>query len=270
MPLPRRSPVMISGAHENGSQAPSAVEVSRVQEKDLPRRLRLHFANFEHDHEPSEQSASRITTEAIDELDVEIPISMTPDTAAQLADDHPLRPMGGPQHAIASRSTTVGSRWSPPTASRYRSTGRPSACASSRSITRSAVLSRSTPSGTTTAPTSRPSVATPSFPSGGVPGGAGSGPDLPVGHRHARHSAPAQRRHRCRLLRCDLRPLRKLGVCRAVPLLRRRGDVRSCHPHQRRDDGRRDRSNYRPADRPDAARRLTGLRRIEFDHCHAL
>ena len=56
------------GAHENGSQAPTAVEVSRVQEKDLPRRLRLHFANFLHDHEVSEQAASRISTEAIDEV----------------------------------------------------------------------------------------------------------------------------------------------------------------------------------------------------------
>ena len=74
------------GAHEAGSQAPSAVEVSRVQEKDLPRRLRLHFANFLHDHEPSEQAASRLSTEAVNELDVEIPISMEPDTAAQLAE----------------------------------------------------------------------------------------------------------------------------------------------------------------------------------------
>ena len=74
------------GAHEAGSQAPSAVEVSRVQEKDLPRRLRLHFANFLHDHEPSEQAASRLSTEAVNELDVELPISMEPDTAAQLAE----------------------------------------------------------------------------------------------------------------------------------------------------------------------------------------
>ena len=74
------------GAHEAGSQPPSAVEVSRVQEKDLPRRLRLHFANFLHDHEPSEQAASRLSTEAVNELDVELPISMEPDTAAQLAE----------------------------------------------------------------------------------------------------------------------------------------------------------------------------------------
>ena len=47
------------GAHEAGAQAPPAMEVSRVQEKELPRRVRLHFANFLHDHEASEQSASR-------------------------------------------------------------------------------------------------------------------------------------------------------------------------------------------------------------------
>lgn len=74
------------GVHENGSQAPSKLEVSRTQEKELPRRLRLHFPNFLHDHEVSEQSASRITTEAIDELDVELAIAMEPDTAKQLAE----------------------------------------------------------------------------------------------------------------------------------------------------------------------------------------
>ena len=90
----RGAPVVASldadqlGAHENGSEAPSAVIVARVQEKELPRRVRLHFAQFLHDHEPSEQSASRITTEAIDELNLELAISMEPDTAAQLADIH--------------------------------------------------------------------------------------------------------------------------------------------------------------------------------------
>jgi Putative phage tail protein/Protein of unknown function (DUF2793) len=74
------------GAHENGSQPPSSMEVSRVQEKDLPRRVRLHFPNFEHDHEVSEQYASRFTTEAIDEIDIELPVSMDPDTAKQLAE----------------------------------------------------------------------------------------------------------------------------------------------------------------------------------------
>jgi hypothetical protein len=74
------------GAHEAGAQPPTAVEVARTQEKDLPRRLRLHFPNLNFDHEVSEQSASRITTEAIDELDVELAISMAPVTAKQLAE----------------------------------------------------------------------------------------------------------------------------------------------------------------------------------------
>ena len=74
------------GAHEAGAQAPPAMEVARVQEKELPRRVRLHFANFLHDHEASEQSASRLATEAVDELDVELPISMDPDTAKQLSE----------------------------------------------------------------------------------------------------------------------------------------------------------------------------------------
>jgi hypothetical protein len=74
------------GVHEHGAQAPSVMEVARVQEKDLPRRVRVHFANLEFDHEPSEQSASRITTEAVTENDVALPIAMTPDTAAQLAE----------------------------------------------------------------------------------------------------------------------------------------------------------------------------------------
>jgi hypothetical protein len=74
------------GAHEHGSEPPSLVEVARTQEKDLPRRVRLHFPNFLHDHEVSEQSASRITTEAIDELDVQLPVSMEPDTAKQLVE----------------------------------------------------------------------------------------------------------------------------------------------------------------------------------------
>ena len=74
------------GVHEHGSQPPSAMQVSRLQEKDLPRRVRLHFPNFKHDHEISEQSASRLSTEAVSELDVELAIAMDPDNAAQLAE----------------------------------------------------------------------------------------------------------------------------------------------------------------------------------------
>ena len=76
------------GAHENGSEAPPSVEVTRVQEKELPRRLRLHFPNYLHDHEPSEQAASRLSTEAVEEIDLEIAVSMDPDVGAQLAEIH--------------------------------------------------------------------------------------------------------------------------------------------------------------------------------------
>ena len=74
------------GVHEHGSEAPSKMEVTRVQEKDMPQRLRLKFANADLDHEPSEQSASRLGTEATSEVDLELPVSMSSDNAAQLAE----------------------------------------------------------------------------------------------------------------------------------------------------------------------------------------
>lgn len=74
------------GVAEAGQSPPSAMQVARLQEKDLPRRVRLHFPNFKHDHEASEQDASRLTTEAVTELDINVPVSMDPDTAKQLAE----------------------------------------------------------------------------------------------------------------------------------------------------------------------------------------
>ena len=52
---------MTSARTRTGAQAPPAMEVSRVQEKELPRRVRLHFANFLHDHEASEQSGLAVS-----------------------------------------------------------------------------------------------------------------------------------------------------------------------------------------------------------------
>lgn len=74
------------GVAEGNSEAPSVMETSRVQEKDLPRRVRLHYADIDQSHEPGEQAASRISTEATNELDVELAISMDGDYAAQLAE----------------------------------------------------------------------------------------------------------------------------------------------------------------------------------------
>jgi hypothetical protein len=73
-------------AHEGQGEAPSAVEVTRIQEKDMPRRVVVHYLDIDRDHEPGEQSASRITTEAEKEIHVELPITMSAESAAQLAD----------------------------------------------------------------------------------------------------------------------------------------------------------------------------------------
>jgi hypothetical protein len=74
------------GAHEASQDRSPVTEIARMQEKELPRRLRLHHASPERNYEPGEQAASRITTEAITETDVELAISMPDDNAAQLAE----------------------------------------------------------------------------------------------------------------------------------------------------------------------------------------
>jgi hypothetical protein len=74
------------GAYEASQDRSPVTEIARVQEKELPRRLRLHYASPDRNYEPGEQAASRITTEAITEADVELAIAMQDDNAAQLAE----------------------------------------------------------------------------------------------------------------------------------------------------------------------------------------
>jgi hypothetical protein len=74
------------GAYEASQDRAPVTEIARVQEKELPRRLRLHYASPDRNYEPGEQAASRITTEAITEADVELAIAMPDDNAAQLAE----------------------------------------------------------------------------------------------------------------------------------------------------------------------------------------
>jgi hypothetical protein len=74
------------GAREASQDHSPVTEIARVQEKELPRRLRLHYASPDRNYEPGEQAASRITTEAITEADVELAIAMQDDNAAQLAE----------------------------------------------------------------------------------------------------------------------------------------------------------------------------------------
>jgi Putative phage tail protein/Protein of unknown function (DUF2793) len=168
------------GAHDNGSEPPSKVVTSRVQEKDLPRRVRLHFANFEHDHEPSEQAASRVTTEAIEELDVEIAISMTPDTAAQLADIHLYAAWVGRN----SYACVVDNNWLAleptdcieiPVDGQTERVRIVSVDYSIGGLVKIQAIRDDDGAYVSTA------VANPGTPSGGVPGGAGSGPVCPTG-----------------------------------------------------------------------------------------
>lgn len=76
------------GAHLSGSDRPTAIETSRRQEVELPRRLRVHYARAEQNYEPGEQAASRLSTRALQEIDLEFAISMTDAKAAQIAEVH--------------------------------------------------------------------------------------------------------------------------------------------------------------------------------------
>jgi hypothetical protein len=73
-------------AHPSDAQRPSAIETDRAQEVELPRRLRVHYANPDQNYEPNEQSASRLAAGAVQVMDMELPISMSADKAAQIAD----------------------------------------------------------------------------------------------------------------------------------------------------------------------------------------
>jgi hypothetical protein len=73
-------------AHLASEQRPSSVETTRMQEVDLPRRLRVHYAQTEKNYEPGEQSASRISVGTVEVKDIEVAIAMDDTKAAQIAD----------------------------------------------------------------------------------------------------------------------------------------------------------------------------------------
>jgi hypothetical protein len=73
-------------AHESGSGRPASMETSRTQEVDLPRRLRVHYAQTAQNYESGEQSASRISVGADEVRDIEVAVAMSHQKAAQIAD----------------------------------------------------------------------------------------------------------------------------------------------------------------------------------------
>ena len=74
------------GAHAAGDQRPPAMKVTRTQEVELPRRLRVHYINEDTEGEPGEQSATRLSVGTDQVQDVELAVVMGDNRAAQTAE----------------------------------------------------------------------------------------------------------------------------------------------------------------------------------------
>jgi len=73
-------------AHAADSDAPSAVEVTRKQDVELPRAIRVSYGSPDLDYQPGEQQVHRVTTTAVNSVDVQLPLAMTDTKALQLAE----------------------------------------------------------------------------------------------------------------------------------------------------------------------------------------
>lgn len=78
------------GAHDGTSddgKGPPAVITRKMQDVELPRQIRVHFRNPERDYEDDEQlSPTRVTTDAVNDVDLEIAVAMTSEQASQVAE----------------------------------------------------------------------------------------------------------------------------------------------------------------------------------------
>lgn len=75
------------GAHEGGGEGPPAVTTKKVQSIELPRMMRVHYIAPSRDYEPGEQiSPVRLTTDAVNDVDVELVAALDDDQAAQIAE----------------------------------------------------------------------------------------------------------------------------------------------------------------------------------------
>lgn len=74
------------GATDTDSQAP-AVVTRMQQDVDLPRQIRVHFRNPDRDYEDDEElSPSRLITDSVNDVDLELPMSLSREQAAQIAE----------------------------------------------------------------------------------------------------------------------------------------------------------------------------------------
>ncbi len=73
------------GAHEYGSQRPPAIEVTRVDDIQLPREVRVSYTDQDADFQPGQQYDRRLVTDAVNTQDITLGIAMTGDRGKKIA-----------------------------------------------------------------------------------------------------------------------------------------------------------------------------------------
>lgn len=75
------------GAHEGEGDGPPSVTTKKVQSIELPRMMRVHYMAPSRDYEPGEQiSPVRLTTDAVNDLDIDLVAALDDTQAAQIAE----------------------------------------------------------------------------------------------------------------------------------------------------------------------------------------
>ena len=74
------------GAHPFGADAPASITIQRAQEVELPTRVSVQYANAGGDYLPAVEASRRIVGSSRQEDVIELPIAISPDQAAKIAD----------------------------------------------------------------------------------------------------------------------------------------------------------------------------------------
>lgn len=75
------------GAHDSGDEVPPSITTRKLQDVELPRRVRVRYLDTGRDYENGEQlSPVRLTTDAENDVDTDLPIAMSGERAAQIAE----------------------------------------------------------------------------------------------------------------------------------------------------------------------------------------
>lgn len=75
------------GSHETATEASPSIITRKADALELPRMMRVHYVAPSRDYEPGEQiSPVRLTTEAVNDVDVDLVAALDDDQAAQIAE----------------------------------------------------------------------------------------------------------------------------------------------------------------------------------------